>query len=91
MDVIQPLAAVILVMALLSGALLLLKKRGAAAFHLPGNAGSASRRLELLERISLGSQHTLHLVRVGDRLLLIATAPTSCQVLDHVISNGEKP
>lgn len=90
MDVVQPLAAIILVMALLGGALLLLKKRGAASFRLPGISGSAPRRLEVVERVSLGPQHALHLVRAGDRLLLVATAPTSCQLLEHVVSNGEK-
>jgi flagellar biogenesis protein FliO len=79
MDLIQPLAAIVLVAALLGGALFLLKKRGGAP--LPG-----LRRLEVIERVSLGPQHALHLVRAGDRLVLIATAPSSCQVLDY----GEK-
>jgi len=81
MDIVQPLAAIILVMALLGGALLLLKRRGAASLRIPGVSVSAPRRLELVERISLGPHHSLHLVRAGGRLLLVATAPTSCQVL----------
>jgi len=81
MDVVQPLTAIILVMALLGGALLLLKKRGAASFRIPGVSASVPRRLELVERISLGPHHSLHLVRARGRLLLVATAPTSCQLL----------
>jgi flagellar biogenesis protein FliO len=79
MDLIQPLAAIVFVAVLLGGALYLLKKRGGAG--LPG-----LRRLEVIERVSLGPQHALHLVRAGDRLVLIATAPASCQFLDY----GEK-
>lgn len=90
MDVVQPLAAIVLVMALLGGALLLLKKRGAASFRMPGVSGSAARKLEVMERISLGPQHSLHLVRAGDRLLLVATAPNSCQFLDYMSSREEK-
>ena len=81
MDALQPIAAICLVLALLGGALFLLKKRGAASFHLPRLASSAPRRMEVLERVTLGPQHALHLVRVGDRSLLIATAPSACQLV----------
>ncbi len=67
MNVVQPLAAIVLVMALLGGALLLLKKRGAVSL-----SGTARRRLEVIERISLGPHHSLHLVRAG------GTAPVGC-------------
>ncbi len=90
MDLIQPLTAIALVMTLLGGALFLLKKRGAASFHLPRIASSGPRRLEVLERVALGPHHALHLVRAGERFVLIATAPSSCQVLDHAVSIGEK-
>jgi flagellar biosynthetic protein FliO len=87
MDFLQPLAAICLVLGLLAAALLLLKKRGAATFRLPGSisdrlSGGAQRKLEVLERVALGPQHSVHLVRVGDRQVLIGTAPTSCQLLE---------
>jgi flagellar biogenesis protein FliO len=85
MDAIQPLAAIVLVVALLSGGLLVLKKRSAA---FPG--GTAQRHLEVVDRVSLGPHHSLHLVRAGGRLLLVATAPNSCQLLDHAVSGGEE-
>ncbi len=81
MDLLQPFAAIILVMALLGGALFLLKKRGAASFRLPG-ISVGTRQLEVVERVSLGPQHALHLVRMGERRVLIATGPASCQVLE---------
>ncbi|HWE49131.1 MAG TPA: flagellar biosynthetic protein FliO [Bryobacteraceae bacterium] len=76
--------AVLFVLALLGGVLFLLKRRGLA---MPGirslsmQAGG-SRRMEVVERVSLGPQHALHLVRIGERQLLVATAPSSCQLLD---------
>lgn len=89
MDVVQPLAAIVLVMALLGGVLLILKKRGAATFRLPGGSGSKAHRLEVMERVSLGPHHALHLVRADGRLLLVATAPGSCQLLNHSIAAEE--
>jgi flagellar biogenesis protein FliO len=93
MDPMQPLLAIALVMALLGGALFVLKRRGAASFHLPGVSGRSNnglKRLELMERISLGPHHALHLVRAGERCVLIATSPSSCQLLDNSISAGER-
>ena len=83
MDAIQPIAAVALVLTLLGGALFFLKKRGAASFHLPGSGSrrAGPRRMEVIERVALGPQHALHMVRVGDRTVVVATAPSSCQLL----------
>jgi flagellar biogenesis protein FliO len=76
MEVIQPAAAVVLVLALLGGTLLLLRRRGGVTLR------TTTRNLQLLERLSLGPQHALHLVRSGGRTLLIATSPHSCQMLE---------
>jgi flagellar biogenesis protein FliO len=81
MDMIQPFGAVLLVMALLGGALFALKRRGAVTLR-----GGGLKRLEVMERVSLGPHHALHLVRAGDRCVLIATAPSSCQLLDVVVA-----
>jgi flagellar biogenesis protein FliO len=78
----QPFLAVFLVLGLLCGVLYFLRGRGAAAFHLPRiGSGAGQRKLEVLERLSLGPQHGLHVVRVGSRSVVIATAPSSCQIL----------
>jgi len=76
----QSFTAVLVVMTLLGGTLFLLKKRGAACFRLP-RMTAAPRRMEVIERIALGPQHALHLVRVGERRVLVATAPSMCQVV----------
>ncbi len=44
----------------------------------------AGRRLEALERLALGPQHTLHLVRLGDEALLVACSPSGCAVLERL-------
>jgi len=95
MDLLQPILAIGLVLGLLAAALLLLKNRGAATFNLPGQisgrftgaitgrlSGSTQRKIEVLERVALGPQHSIHLVRVGERQVLIGTSPSSCQVLE---------
>ena len=84
MDTLQPMAAVVLVLALLGGSLFWLRKRGAAAFSFPRLSSAAPRRMQVLERLPLGPQHALHIVRVGGRAMVVATAPTSCQLLCDV-------
>jgi len=79
MDAVQPLAAVVLVMALLGGVLVMLRRRGVVSF----DSRATARRMVVVERVALGPQHALHLVRTSGRLLLVATSPGSCQLLDH--------
>jgi flagellar biosynthetic protein FliO len=81
METLQPMAAVVLVLALLGGALFVLRKRGAATFSFSRLSSVGPRRMQVLERLPLGPQHALHIVRVGGRALVVATAPTSCQLL----------
>jgi len=89
MDTLQPMAAVVLVLALLGGALFLLRKRGAGSISFPRLSSAAPRRMQVLERLPLGPQHALHIVRVGRRAMVVATAPTSCQLLCDVVSDVE--
>jgi flagellar biogenesis protein FliO len=78
----EPFLAVVLVLCLLCGVLYFLRSRGGAMFHLPRmTPGVGQRKLEVLERVSLGPQHGLHVVRVGNRSVVIATAPSSCGIL----------
>jgi flagellar biosynthetic protein FliO len=79
MEVIEQMAAVALVLLLLGATLWVLRRRGFAALA-PGKK-SARRRMECLERLSLGPQHALHLVRVGDRELLLASSPSGCALV----------
>jgi len=76
MDVVEQMTAVVLVLALLGGSLWWLRRRGIAGIALPRQR--KQRRLEHLERLPLGPQHTLHLVRVGELELLVASSPSGC-------------
>jgi flagellar biosynthetic protein FliO len=83
-DLLQPLGAVVLVLGLLGATLYFLRRHGVASFS--GGGGfrpqSKEKHMKVLERMALGPQHALHLVRVGDRTLLISTAPGSCRLID---------
>jgi len=85
MEAIQPMAAVVLVLSLLAGSLFLLKK-----FRLPRRSFLGPRRMEVVERVALGPHHALHLVRVGDRTMVVATAPSSCQLLCETGQDGHR-
>ena len=71
--------AVGLVMALLLVTMWWLKRRGWAGV-LPVRR-SGRRRMECLERLALGPQHTLHLIRLGDRTVLVAASPGGCTLM----------
>jgi flagellar biosynthetic protein FliO len=80
MEVFQQMAAVAVVLLLLGATLWTLRRRGFAGVALPKRA--AGRRLESLERLPLGPQHTLHLIRVGETELLVALSPSGCSLLE---------
>ena len=84
MEFVQELAAVGTVLALLGGTLWWLRRRGFAA--LVPMRRTAGQRLECLERLSLGPQHTLHLVRVGDTAVLLASTPAGCALVQSLPS-----
>jgi flagellar biosynthetic protein FliO len=86
MEMIQPLLAVLLVLGLLCGALWFLRNRGAAGFQITRSGGS--KQMEVLERVSLGPHHALHLVRVGDQSLLVATSASAAQILEPNPTGG---
>lgn len=81
MDYLQPLLAVIMVFGLLGAALWWLKKRGMASFSITPKARAAA-VLSQAERLPLSATHSLHLVRMGDRAILIASWPGGCQAVE---------
>lgn len=63
--------AVLLVLALGTAAYYVSKKLGGKIIKLP------NRQIKLVETLYLGSRKTLHLIRVGDKSILIGTTPTT--------------
>lgn len=86
MELTEQITMVLAVFALLGALLWFAKRRGMASFPMSLRRATGGRQLEVLERAPLTAQHSLHLVRVGDRVVLIATAPSSCALLDSPIA-----
>jgi flagellar biogenesis protein FliO len=78
MDYFRQMAAVGAVFLLLGGLLWWMRRRGFAA---PVRA-RAGRRIEVMERLALGPQHSLHLVRWDGASLLVACSPAGCTLID---------
>jgi len=82
MESVQQILAVLLVLGLLGGTLLWLRSRGMVRFTGGALRRSGGRKMQSLERLPLTPQHSLHLVSVSGRILLIAVSPGGCTVLD---------
>ncbi len=74
-----PTLLTLLVAAALAAACLTLRKRGN---RFPWLNGREKRHLELLDRLPLTHQHSLHLVALKGRWLAIAVTPQGCQLLE---------
>ena len=83
MELLQPLFIVCLLAILC--ALLWKSKRGTAWFSPPQR-----RRLELLDRVNLTHQHSIHLLRVEGRWMAVAVTPKGVELLESgLFSTGE--
>ena len=86
MEAMEQAIAVLTVLALLGATLWWLRRRGFAGLALPKRLGE--RRMQCLERMPLGPQHTLHLVRVGEEELLLASSPGGCALVENLSRRG---
>ncbi len=76
----QQILAALLVLALLMATLWLLRRKGIARLNLAlPRRLSGTRQIDVIERTSLTAHHSLHLVRVRDRTILIGVSPSGCQ------------
>lgn len=80
MEVMREAAAAAGVLLLLFLAVWWLRRNGFA--HLKAGRNAGRRRLECLERMPLGPQHSLFLVRVGGRVLVVAASPGGTSLLE---------
>lgn len=82
MDFIPQFTAVGAVMLLLGFTLWFLRRRGfAAALAVRKSSG---RRMVCLERLPLSPQHTLHLIKLGGRVLLVSSSPSGCSLMERI-------
>jgi Flagellar biosynthesis protein, FliO len=91
MDVLRQVFSVLLVFSLLGAALWALRRGGRISF--PGftlrslawkRALGNTKSMVAVERLALTPQHTLHLVRIHGREVLVATHPQGCSVMENV-------
>ena len=78
MEIVRQLTGVAVTLALLAAALWYLRTRGAARW-LPARG---PRSIEVVESRGLAPGHTLHLVRVGTRVMTLATHSSGCTLLE---------
>jgi len=81
MEPVRQVLAVLLVLGLLGGTLYWLRGKGAARFTVKGLGRSAGRQMRSIEQLRLTPQHSLHMVKVGERVLLVALSPGGCSIL----------
>ncbi len=86
MEAFQQLWVVVVVLGVLCGGLWLLKRKGWAQTALRRTGEDGRPRLEIVDRLPLTPQHSLHLVRWADRTLLIGLSPTGCNLLESTPS-----
>lgn len=84
--------AAFLVLLLLVAFLWAMRRRGLASFNLALTKSLAKQKaMQVVERLPLTAHHSLHLVRVQDRLILIGVSPSSCTQIDTVAAVGSLP
>jgi flagellar biogenesis protein FliO len=79
MEAMRQVWAVSAVLALLAASLWWLRRKGLARF---APRRRSKQTLQAVERLTLGPQHALHLVRLAGRGLLVGTSPAGCGVLE---------
>jgi flagellar biogenesis protein FliO len=83
-DMYRQFLGVLLVLGILVTALYLLKQRGIVRFSGVRMPGGADRIVKVVERIPLTAQHTMHVVQIGQRRVLISSSPGSCQLITEI-------
>lgn len=91
MEIFQQIAAIAFVFSLLGGALWWLRGRNMVALSAAfGPARASASRLQVIDRVRLTPQHSVHILRAGDRELTIAVHPAGCTLLDTRTAGEEK-
>jgi flagellar biogenesis protein FliO len=75
---VEQILAAVLVIALLLGTVWLLRRKGLASGAPVWNRAARPGSMQVLERLQLTSQHSLHLVRLGEQVILIGVSPATC-------------
>ena len=87
MEILQQIAAIVFVFSLLAAALWWLRGRKLVAFE---RVRPNSSRLLVIDRVRLTPQHSVHILKAGDRELTIALHPSGCTLLADTRTPGEE-
>jgi flagellar biogenesis protein FliO len=92
MDVLRQVFSVLLVFSLLGAVLWLLRRGGRISFQglARKRALGNSRSMVAVERLALTPQHTLHIVRINGREVLVATHTQGCSVVTTAADQAMK-
>lgn len=83
MNVIQYVGAVTLVIALLLLCIGALRRTGIADLKVAIGGKNQPRAMQVIERLSLTPNHSLHLVRCEGEVLLVGISPSGCSLLKN--------
>lgn len=81
MEIARQVMAVLFVFVLLGAALWTVRRGGRLGFGRVLRTPARTRSLESVERLALTPQHSLHLVRIAGREVVVATFPQGCALL----------
>jgi flagellar biosynthetic protein FliO len=84
------LLAILMVLGILCGGLWVLRRKGLVQtnFRRPATRNGEP-RLEVLDRLALTPQHSVHLIRIVDRVLLVGLSPGGCNLLEAGLTGVE--
>ncbi len=88
MDVLRQVSAVVLVFGLLGLFLWKMRGRGFSGAAFLRRSEQKERRLQSVERLALTPQHTLHLLIIAGREIVVATHPQGCTLLQEATGKG---
>ena len=80
----EQILAALFVIGLLLVTVWILRRKGVAAVTPFWTRTGRSTNLEVLEKLPLTAQHSLHLVRVADQVILIGVSPSTCVEISTV-------
>jgi len=84
------LLAILMVLGILCGGIWALKRKGWVQTNFSRPSSSPGEpRLEVLDRLVLTPHHSVHLIRMADRVLLVGLSPGGCNLLEARIVGTE--
>lgn len=90
MEMLQQYLAVAVVLGALLALVWAMKRKGWARLSV-GRARDQRNRLEVIDRLVLTPHHSVHLIRLADRTLLVGLSPNGCNLLETSPATGMGP